>query len=160
QLGLDAVQAEQLKLPERLPDLPKEPRAAADTATTAWQQRLDVQLARLRLDVAGKAQGLNLPNSLIDMEIGPRPDTEVDNGEHLNRNGFELDIRLPLFDWGDAQRAAMNAQSLTAANRYKAVVRGASSQLRESYSAYRAAYDVAKHYRDEIVPLRKTISEE
>ena len=35
-----------------------------------------------------------------------------------------------------------------------------SSQLRESYSAYRTAYDVAKHYRDEIVPLRKTMAEE
>ena len=54
----------------------------------------------------------------------------------------------------------MNAQSLAAANRYDATVRGASSQLRESYSAYRTAYDVAKHYRDEIVPLRQTIGEE
>ena len=39
-------------------------------------------------------------------------------------------------------------------------MRGASSQLRESYSAYRTAYDVAKHYRDEIVPLRKTMLDE
>ena len=54
----------------------------------------------------------------------------------------------------------MNAQSLAAANRYEGTVRGASSQLRESYSAYRTAYDVAKHYRDEIVPLRKTMAEE
>jgi outer membrane protein TolC len=160
QLGLDAAQAEQLKLPERLPDLPKEPKPAADAAGTAWQQRLDVQLARLRLDVAGKSQGLNLLNSIVDVELGGRHDTVFDKGEHRNRNGFELDVRIPLFDWGSAQRAAMNAQSLTAANRYESVVRGASSQLRESYSAYRTAYDVAKHYRDEIVPLRKTISEE
>ncbi len=54
----------------------------------------------------------------------------------------------------------MNAQSLAAANRYDSVVRSASSHLRESYAAYRTAYDVARHYRDEIVPLRKTISEE
>jgi outer membrane protein TolC len=53
----------------------------------------------------------------------------------------------------------MNAQSLAAANRYDAVTRAASSQLRESYSGYRAAYDLARHYRDEIVPLRKTMSE-
>ena len=32
--------------------------------------------------------------------------------------------------------------------------------MRETYSAYRTAYDTAKHYRDEIVPLRKKISEE
>ena len=54
----------------------------------------------------------------------------------------------------------MNAQSLAAANRYENTVRAASSQLRESYSAYRTAYDVARHYRDEIVPLRKTMGEE
>ncbi|MGA0025382.1 MAG: RND transporter, partial [Burkholderiales bacterium] len=28
------------------------------------------------------------------------------------------------------------------------------------WAAYRTAYDLAKHYRDEIVPLRKRISEE
>ena len=39
-------------------------------------------------------------------------------------------------------------------------MRSASSRLRESYSAYRTTYDLARHYRDEIVPLRKTMSEE
>jgi outer membrane protein TolC len=36
----------------------------------------------------------------------------------------------------------------------------ARSEVRESYSAYRTAYDLAKHYRDEVVPLRQRISEE
>ena len=36
----------------------------------------------------------------------------------------------------------------------------ARSEVRETYSAYRTAYDLAKHYRDEVVPLRKRISEE
>ena len=39
-------------------------------------------------------------------------------------------------------------------------VRSATSQLRESYSAYRTAYNVARHYRDEVVPLRKIMAEE
>jgi outer membrane protein TolC len=168
QLGLDAAQAEQLKLPERLPDLPQQPRQPADLAASAWQQRLDVQLARSQLQVAGQAQGLDLLNRLVDVELGVRHDTVFDNapgaqppGAHReNRRGFELAVRLPLFDWGDATRAALNAQSLAAANRYDAVVRAASSQLRESYSAYRTAYDLAKHHRDEIVPLRKAISDE
>ena len=54
----------------------------------------------------------------------------------------------------------MNAQSLAAVNRYDNVARAASSHLRQSYSAYRTAYDIAKHYRDEVVPLRKTMSDE
>ena len=36
----------------------------------------------------------------------------------------------------------------------------ARSEVREAYSGYRTAYDLAQHYRDEVVPLRKRISEE
>ena len=161
-LGLTDEQSAQLQLPERLPELPKASRPADTVNATALQQRLDVQMARNQLDVAGKAQGLNLLNSLVDVELGIRRDTVFDNsrGTSTPKRGFELGIRLPIFDWGLAQRDNMNAQSLAAANRYESTVRGASSQLRESYSAYRTAYDVAKHYRDEIVPLRKTMAEE
>ena len=162
QLGLTDTQAGQLKLPERLPDLPKEPLQAAVVNANAPQQRLDVQLARNQLEMAGKSQGLNLVTSLVDVELGVRRDTVFDNaaGTSTPRKGYELGIRLPIFDWGTAKRDAMNAQSLAAANRYESTVRGASSQLRESYSAYRTAYDVARHYRDEIVPLRKTMADE
>ena len=162
QLGLTDDQARALRLPERLPDLPKEPRSATELASAAMQQRLDVRLASLELDVAGKAQGLALLNTLVDVEAGVRHDTVFDNasGHRDNRRGFEFDIRLPLFDWGGSQRAAMDARTLLAANRYEATVRAASSQLRESYSAYRSTLDLARHYRDEIVPLRQVISEQ
>jgi outer membrane protein TolC len=161
-LGLDDAQAARLALPDRLPDLPKAPREPKEVAATATEQRLDVQLARAQLDVAGKLQGVNLLSTFIDVEVGGRRDTVFDNAEGTKstRRGFELDIRLPLFDWGSAQRDGLNAQSLAAANRYDAAVRGASSQLRESYSAYRTAYDIARHYRDEIVPLRQSMADE
>lgn len=159
-LGLDDTQALQLKLPERLPDLPKAPRDAHEVAATATEQRLDVSLARAQLDVAAKSQGIQRLPTFIDAEAGVRRDTVFDNGAKGTRRGFELDIRLPLFDWGTARRDAMDAQTLAAANRYDATVRGATSQLREGYSAYRTAYDIARHYRDEIVPLRQTMAEE
>ena len=163
-LGLTDAQATQLKLPDRLPNLPKGVRAPDIVSSTALEQRLDVQLARGQLDAAGKAQGLNLLTSLVDVELDIIRSTTFDNGGGVGqaspKRGYELGIRLPIFDWGNARRDAMNAQSLAAANRYESTVRGATSQLRESYSAYRTAYDVARHYRDEIVPLRKTMAEE
>ncbi len=161
-LGLTDVQAGQLQLPERLPDLPKQPRDAEAVSVNAADQRLDVLLARSQLDAAGKVQGLNLLTSVVDVEAGIRRNTVFDNaaGTGSPKRGFEFGIRLPIFDWGSAQRATMNAQSLAAANRYESTVRLASSQLRESYSAYRTAYDVARHYRDEIVPLRRAMAEE
>ena len=121
-------------------------------------------MARGQLDAAGKAQGLNLLTSLVDVELGVNRSTTFDNGsgagQAFAKRGFELGIRLPIFDWGNAKRDAMSAQSLAAANRYESTVRSATSQLRESYSAYRTAYDVARHYRDEVVPLRQTMAEE
>jgi outer membrane protein TolC len=121
-------------------------------------------MARAQLDVAGKTQGLNLLTSLVDVELDINRSTTFDNGGGAGRafakRGYELGIRLPIFDWGNARRDAMNARSLAAANRYEGTVRSATSQLRESYSAYRTAYDVARHYRDEVVPLRKTMAEE
>lgn len=162
QLGLDDAQAARLQLPPRLPQLPAQPRSADSLNAATGQQRLDVQLARLRLEGAGKAQGLNLLTSLLDVELGLRHDTVFDkaSGQKNSRNGYELAIRLPVFDWGGAQRAAMNAQSLAAAYHYDSVVRMASSQLRESYSAYRTAHDLARHYRDEIVPLHQLMTQE
>ena len=162
QLGLTEAQAAQLKLPERLPDLPKAAREPAEVTASAGQQRLDVQMARHQLEMAGKSQNLNLLTSLVDVELGIRRNTVSDSaaGTSERRKGYELGLRLPLFDWGNAKRDAMNAQSMAAANRYESTVRNASSQLRESYSAYRTAYDVARHYRDEVVPLRKTMAEE
>jgi len=161
-LGLADAQAAKLQLPERLPDLPNAPREAGEVAAAASAQRLDVQIARAQLDVAGKSQGINLLSTFIDVELGGRHDTVFDNAEGTKstRRGFELDITLPLFDWGSARRDLLNAQSLAAVNRYDATVRGATSQLREGYSAYRTAYDIARHYRDEIVPLRQTMADE
>lgn len=161
-LGLDDEQATRLALPERMPDLPKSPREAKEVAVAANEQRLDVQLARARIDLAGQSQGINLLSTFTDIEVGGRRDTVFDDADRSQstRRGFEIDIRLPLFDWGTAQRDALDAQSLAAANRYDATVRGASSQLRESYSAYRTAYDIARHYRDEVVPLRQAMADE
>lgn len=95
--------------------------------------------------------------SFTDIELTGRRNTTFDNAEgtRSTARGWEIDVRLPLFDWGGMQRDAMNARSLAAANQLEATVRSAGSNLRESYSAYRTAYDVARHHRDEVVPLRK-----
>ena len=161
-LGLKDSQISALQLPERLPDLPKSflsPEAVSKALTT---QRLDVRMAQSQLDAASKSQGLTLLTSVTDIELGVRRDTVKDTelGTSNTRKGFELGIRLPLFDWGDAQRASMNATTLASANRMDAAVIGAGSELRESYSAYRTAYELSRHYRDEVLPLSKVISEE
>ncbi len=161
-LGLTDAQANQLKLPERLPDLPKAPRDPAEVSRLASAARLDIRMAQLAFEAAGKAQGLSFVTSLTDIDLGIIRNTVFDSeeGSKATGRGFEVSLRLPIFDWGGIQRDAMNAQTLAAANRLEAAVRVAGSNLRETYSAYRTAYDITRHYRDEVIPLRKTISEE
>lgn len=161
-LGLDEAQAKQLVLPERLPNLPKQPMSSEDVAKQVSQERLDVQQAKTALNAAAKAQGLNMVTSLTDIELSVRRGSVSDSStsSYSARRGYEVSVKLPIFDWGDLQRDAMNAQTLTAANQLEATIRSAGSSLRENYAAYRTAYDISRHYKDEVIPLRKVISEE
>lgn len=157
-LGLDAGQAARLVLPERFPDLPAAPLDEAATGRTALEQRLDVRLARAELEEVARREGLTRVTSYVDgLHVSAVRNSET--GEPPQR-GFELELPLPLFDFGDARRARSRAEYLAAFNRAAAVGSAATSQVRESYSAYRTAYDLARHYRDEVVPLRKAIAEE
>jgi outer membrane protein TolC len=161
-LGLTDLQAARLQLPERLPELPGEPRAPEAVSSAASSARLDVRMAQATLDGIARAQGFNLIGSFTDIELSVIRNTKTDrlDGQKAQYRGAEVALKLPLFDWGDLKRDGSRAQALAAANRLEATVRAAGSNLRETYSAYRTAYDTARHYRDEIVPLRKLIAEE
>ncbi len=161
-LGLDETQAKQLVLPERLPSLPKQPMTPEDVAKQVSQERLDIQQAKAALNAAAKAQGLNRVTSLTDIELSVRRGSVSDSSTSTNssRRGYEVGVKLPIFDWGDMQRDIMSAQTLAAANQLEATVRSAGSSLRENYAAYRTAYDLSRHFKEEVIPLRKVISEE
>lgn len=160
--GLTDSQAHHLLLPDRLPDLPKEPLSPAQAGSSTSKTRLDIRLAQAEYEAAAKAQGLALLPSFTDVELGLRYDTVKDrtDGHKTDKRGYEVSVSLPIFDWGDNQRDEMNARTLAAAYRLEATLRAAGSNLRQNYSAYRTAYDIARHYRDEVVPLRKAVSEE
>jgi len=161
-LGLDAAQAQALTLPERLPALPKAPLSPQEVGRQAPSARLDVRLAQAGLEAAARAQGLGLAASLTDIELGVRRDTVFDNaaGSRDTQKGYEISLRLPIFDTGGLQREAMNARTLAAASALEATLRAAGADLRERYLAYRTAYDISRHHRDEVLPLRKLVAEE
>lgn len=157
-LGLDAQQAERLQLPERLPDLPKAPQDEAALGRTALEERLDVRMARADLEYLARQQGLTRVTSYVDgLHVAAVRNSETGQAP---QKGFELEMKLPIFDFGDARRAETEATYMAALNRAALVGSHATSRVREAYGAYRAAYDIARHYRDEVVPMRKAIAEE
>ena len=146
------------KLPERLPDLPATLPEMKDLEATALTQRLDVQAAKRETESVAASLGLTKATRFINvLEAGPARTFEAPGPW---KRGFEFSLQVPLFDWGGARVAKAEAIYMQAVNRLAETAVNARSQVREAYSAYRTAYDTAKHYREEIVPLRKKISDE
>jgi outer membrane protein TolC len=161
-LGLSDEQAPRLQLLPKLPDLPAKPSALDVLANASvLGSRLDVRLSAIKAEEAAHAQGLSAWRSWGEVELGlKRHSTSSPTEGRRSGKGFELSLPVPLFDAGDATRAAMNAQTLAATQQLEATRRAASSHLREGYAAYRSAYDIARHQIDEVLPLRKQISDE
>ena len=158
-LGLWGQQA-RFKLPERLPDLPKEPLDLPEVEQLAIRQRLDVQAARLDVQATAKYLGLSKTTRFINaLEFGPARVLEGKASDPY-KTGYELSFELPLFDWGTARVNKAESIYMQAVNRAAETAINARSEVREAYSGYRSSYDVARHYRDEIVPVQKRISEE
>lgn len=161
-LGLD--DPARMKLPAQLPALPAQVPAdlmtLADFEREALARRLDVQAAQARTQALAEELGLTRTTRWINvLEFGPARVLEgsPDSGW---RTGYEVSLELPLFDWGTARVARAEALYMQSVDRVAATAIQARSQLRESHGNYLNAYEVARHYRDEIVPLRKRISEE
>lgn len=146
------------KLPERLPDLPKAPNEVANLESQAMSQRLDVQMAQR--DVYSTASSLGLTQATGFINVFEAGYTNKSETGSPRANGYEIELALPIFDWGGARTARAEATYMQSVQRTADIAVRARSEVREAYSAYRTTYDVAKHYRDEVVPIRKRISDE
>jgi outer membrane protein TolC len=145
-------------LPARLPDLPKSAREIDDLEAQALRQRLDVKGAMQEAENVAASLGLTKATGFVSvLEVGYQRTSETGQPR---KSGYEIELRLPLFDWGGARVARAEHTYMQAVNRAADAAVRARSEVREGYSAYRTAFELARHYRDEIVPLRKRISEE
>ncbi|WP_229428905.1 TolC family protein [Massilia sp. ST3] len=151
-------EAADFTLPERLPELPAAPREAGNIESLAMQQRLDLRLAQLETASTARALGLSKATGFVNVLEAGYANTSKSGAPR--ENGYEIELALPLFDWGGARVARAEAIYMQAVHRTAGIAVDARSQVREAYSAYRTGYDIAKQHRDQLVPLRKKISEE
>jgi outer membrane protein TolC len=148
----------QFRVPARLPELPKSARDMRDLETQAIASRLDVQGALQEAKNIASTLGLTRATGFINVfEVGYQRNSTTNEPR---QTGYEIEIRLPIFDWGGAKVARAEHTYMQAVHRAADTAVRARSEVREAYSAYRTAFDLAQHYRDEILPLRKHISEE
>jgi len=146
------------QLPGRLPDLPSQPIELDNAESFALQNRLDIQADKL--ETAGLASSLGLTKTTRFVNVLDLGYVHNNQTGLPKERGYELSIEIPLFDWGGARVAKAESIYMQSVNRLAETAVNARSEVRESYLGYRTAYDLAKHYRDNIVPLRKKISDE
>lgn len=153
-LGLQPDEAARLRWPERLPAVPAAARDTADVTAAALRERLDVQLAWGQWRAA---TGAPRWADALDAELALHRERSSD-GERSR--GTELSLSLPLPDRWLALARSSDAGTRAAAQRLEQVRVVATSTLRERYASYRAAHEVALQYREQIVPLRKRITDD
>jgi outer membrane protein TolC len=147
-----------LHLPDRLPELPAALPTEAAVEQAALDGRLDVLVAAREAEATAQSLGLVRTTSVVNvLELGAQDRHET--GQPVER-GATLRFELPLFDGGAASRAEAEAAWRVSLHRAAAVANDARSQARERDAARRAAWDLARHYRDEVVPMHRRLADE
>jgi outer membrane protein TolC len=156
-------------LPEALNPLPAKPKDRPDVEVAAIAQRVDLEIARLEIEALAKQLNLTRASRFINaLEVGAvsmeEKTTRVEAGvpmvERVSRRGPEFEFQIPIYDFGTARTRLAEETYMQAVNRLLERAVNVRSEAREAYQAYRGAYDLARHYEKEILPLREIISEE
>ncbi|MEW5966749.1 MAG: TolC family protein [Pseudomonadota bacterium] len=152
------AQADQVKLPERLPDLPANLPVLADVEQQAMDSRIDLQMTKLQTEALAKNLGLTRSTRFINvLELGIANNS---SNEEPHQRGYEISFELPLFDFGQTRVVQAESRYRQALERAREVAVNARSEVREAHAMQQGQYAIARHLRDEVVPLKQRISEE
>lgn len=153
------------KLPNRLPSLPKKLITNEVIEAQALANRVDLQVAKLELEANAQSYGLTEATRFVsDLEIvsGFETEREKEDGKVRKDTSYskELEFVIPIFDSGKARMRKAEFAYMRAANQLAEKAVNVRSESRSAYEAYRSSYDIARHYRNSLVPLRTTIEQQ
>ena len=160
-LGLSGSEAS-LRLPASLPRLPARAVNAASAEIEAVRRRVDLQIMRLEVVALAKTYGLTKTTRFINLlEVsGIHKRVQEPGGEPVTERGLGVEFEVPLFDFGETRVREAEETYSQAVNRLTAKAVNVRSEARDAYQQYRAAFDIARRYQRDVLPLRKVISEE
>jgi outer membrane protein TolC len=152
----------EFRLPDALPPLPAKPLVLSGVETDAVRRRTDLQMARIEVEALAKFYGLTKATRFINLlqVAGISKTAQEPGGPRFNEGGVGAELQVPLFDFGEVRVRDAEQRYMQAVNRLAAAAVNVRSQARDAYRSYRSAYDIALHYRRDVLPLRKIISDE
>jgi outer membrane protein TolC len=147
-----------VQLPSRLPDLPAALPQLPQVEQQAMDSRIDLQMVKLETEALAKNLELTRRTRFINvLELGASLNS---SNEEPTQRGYEISFELPLFDWGQSRVVAAESRYRQMLERARETAVNARSEVREAHALLQSRYAVARHVRDEVLPLRKRISEE
>ncbi len=149
-------------MPSALPPLPAKSRSLASVEQEAMDKRVDLAIARLEVEALARSYGLTRTTRSINvLDASGISKTQKDKGEpSADGGGFDIAFEVPIYDFGRARLREAEQRYLEALNKLGAMAVDARSEAREAYGAYASTRAIALQYEREVLPLRKTISEE
>jgi len=152
-------------VPNALPSLPKGPKTKSGIEAEALRNRIDLEVAKLELEATAKSYGLTDATRYVsDLQLmgGVEMEREEEDGEKKDvvSGTAEIEFSIPIFDTGKPRMRKAELSYMRAANLLAERAVNVRSEVRSSYQAYRARYDIARHYRNSVLPLRAKIEEE
>jgi outer membrane protein TolC len=148
------------RLADRLPDLPAAVEAAPDLEKTALDDRLDLRMMRARIDALAANLHLTKATRVVNvLDAGP---TRVRQGPSSQpyETGYQVSLEIPIFDTGEARVRKAEAIYARAVEQFRQAAIDARADVHRAYARYRAAREIAVRERDEILPLRQSITRE
>ena len=125
-------------------------------------RRVDLQMARIEVEALAKFYGLTGATRFLNLlnVSGISKTVQEPGSDRFTERGIGVELQVPLFDFGEVRMRQAEETYMQAVNRLAAQAVNVRSEAREAYQDYRSAYDVARHYEREVLPLRKIISDE
>ena len=149
-------------LPRTLPPLRGKSPSLAAVQQEAMDRRVDLAVARLEVDALARSYGLTRSTRFVNvLEASGISKTQKDTGvPAADGGGFDIAFEVPIYDFGRARTREAEQRYLEAMNALAAMAVNARSEAREAYGAYASTRAIAVKYEREVLPLRKTISEQ
>lgn len=151
-------------LPTTLPKLPASAIAKTGIESEALRKRVDLLIAKYELEAVAREHKLeNATRYLTDLELVAAVEFEKPKAggpTELSKKRIELEFAIPIFDSGKARLRKAEFMYMQAANRLAEKAVNIRSEARGAYDKYKSTHELARHYRDKVVPLREVIKQE
>ena len=143
------------RLPEQLPDIPKDEMPLEHVESMAIENRLDLAAERKATEALAQALGITIDWRWVgQIEVGISRERETDR---TWVTGPDLAIELPIFNQRQADIARLEAQLRRSQSRLTAQAVDIRSEVRSLRNRLIMQRNIIDHYRHTVLPLREQI---